>query len=84
MYVCICNAVTDKQIRHAVNDGASTMRELRQRLGVAGNCGRCACAARDILRQQQATTDNYTALLMPALNDLQGEFSFAGCYDASK
>ncbi|MBL8507408.1 MAG: (2Fe-2S)-binding protein, partial [Chitinimonas sp.] len=36
MYVCICNAVTDKQIRRAINDGCGSMRELRMELGVAG------------------------------------------------
>lgn len=57
MYVCVCNAVTDCQIRDAYCEGACSMRELRQRLGVAGCCGRCAQCARDVLnecRQQSA------------------------------
>ena len=33
MYVCVCHAVTDGQIRECANDGACKMRELRQRLG---------------------------------------------------
>lgn len=56
MYVCVCNAVTDCQIRDAYCEGACSMRELRKRLGVAGCCGRCAQCARDLLaecRQQQ-------------------------------
>ncbi|MBO9471370.1 (2Fe-2S)-binding protein [Endozoicomonas sp. G2_2] len=56
MYVCVCNAVTDCQIRDAFCEGACSMRELRKRLGVAGCCGRCAQCARDLLnecRQQQ-------------------------------
>lgn len=51
MYVCVCNAVTDCQIRQAYCDGACSMRLLRQKLGVAGCCGRCAPCARDVLRQ---------------------------------
>lgn len=51
MYVCICNAVTDCQIREAYCDGACSMRQLRQKLGVAGCCGRCAPCARDVLQQ---------------------------------
>lgn len=51
MYVCVCNAVTDDQIREAYGEGACSMRELRKRLGVAGCCGRCAPCARDVLEQ---------------------------------
>jgi len=47
MYVCICNAITDGEIRGAVAQGARTLAELRATLGVATCCGRCAeCAER--------------------------------------
>ncbi len=51
MYVCICQAVTDTQIRTAVEGGCCSMRGLRQELGVASCCGKCAPMARDILRE---------------------------------
>ena len=54
MYVCLCNGITDRQIRPAVEEGASSMRELRQQLGVCGNCGRCGPEAREILCQTQS------------------------------
>ncbi len=50
MYVCVCNAVTERDIGEAVSCGASTLRHLRQELGVADTCGRCATHARDCLR----------------------------------
>lgn len=56
MYVCLCNGVTDRQIREAVGDGVKSMRQLRQCLGVAANCGRCATHAKELLdecRSQQ-------------------------------
>ena len=53
MYVCVSHAVTDSQIREAIGDGACSMRELRQRLGVASECGRCSQCALGILRTQQ-------------------------------
>lgn len=34
MYVCLCKQVTDRDIRSAVRDGASCMRDLNQRMGV--------------------------------------------------
>jgi bacterioferritin-associated ferredoxin len=50
MYVCVCNAVTEREIRQAVELGATRMRHLKRDLGVAANCGKCACCARDMLR----------------------------------
>lgn len=50
MYVCVCSAVTEKQIHKAIDDGIRTLRELRQVLGVTAECGRCARCARDCLR----------------------------------
>jgi bacterioferritin-associated ferredoxin len=49
MYVCICNAVTEKMIRTAVADGVSTLAELNRRTGCAGGCGNCAEFAGEVL-----------------------------------
>ena len=51
MYVCICNAVTDHQIREARDQGARSIEELGQQLRVATCCGRCADCAQDILSE---------------------------------
>ncbi|MDM3871221.1 bacterioferritin-associated ferredoxin [Porticoccus sp. W117] len=51
MYVCICRAVTDNQIRQEVSHGASTMREVGQRLGVGTQCGKCSKHARSVIRE---------------------------------
>ncbi|UOP04268.1 (2Fe-2S)-binding protein [Conchiformibius kuhniae] len=42
MYVCICNAVTDRQIQDTVAAGAASLNDLQDRLGVASCCGCCA------------------------------------------
>jgi bacterioferritin-associated ferredoxin len=49
MYVCICNSVTEKQIRRAKAAGADTLGALRDTLGVATGCGSCAEMAASIL-----------------------------------
>lgn len=54
MYVCLCQGVTDRQIREAVSDGACSMRQLRQELGVAATCGRCATFAKQVLDETRA------------------------------
>jgi bacterioferritin-associated ferredoxin len=51
MYVCLCKGITDTQIRAAVQDGASSLREVNRNLGVASQCGKCGLTARDIVRE---------------------------------
>lgn len=54
MYVCICNAVTEREIRQAVGLGVTTLKELREGLGVASCCGKCGSCAKNILRDELA------------------------------
>lgn len=49
MYVCICQAVTERQIHQAAQNGARTLKDLRHCLGVSAECGRCAQCAREYL-----------------------------------
>jgi bacterioferritin-associated ferredoxin len=41
MYVCLCHAVTDHDIRAAVHLGADTLEAIGERLGVGTRCGCC-------------------------------------------
>lgn len=43
MYVCICKAVTEREIQSCIRDGADSLQYLQDRLGVATRCGRCRC-----------------------------------------
>jgi len=49
MYVCVCNAVTDREIRQCAELGARTVDDLRDSLGVASCCGKCERVAREVL-----------------------------------
>jgi len=51
MYICICHAVTEQQIRDAVREGAATVGELAARLGVSSGCGCCRPLATEVLEQ---------------------------------
>lgn len=42
MYVCICKAVTEDQIRDAVQSGCDSVQKIQDHLGVIYNCGKCA------------------------------------------
>ena len=55
MYVCVCQAVTDRQIREAAESGARSLRDLRRDLGVTRDCGRCASCAQECLREAHGT-----------------------------
>ena len=66
MYVCICKAVTDKEIRKAAAKGADNLYELREALGVASGCGGCADHAQEILDETEARRSPTTYIPTPA------------------
>jgi bacterioferritin-associated ferredoxin len=51
MIVCVCNNISDREIRQAVDLGLSTMSELRRDLGVATCCGKCHSCAKEVLQE---------------------------------
>lgn len=41
MYVCVCNAITEEQVRRAVAAGANSLDDLCAVLGLGDQCGKC-------------------------------------------
>lgn len=56
MYVCLCKGITDSQIRAAIEDGATSLRDVRNSLGVASQCGKCGILTREIVRESLLET----------------------------
>lgn len=52
MYICICNGVTDSQIKSCVNQGAKSLRDVNKRLCVGNQCGKCACVAKKVIASE--------------------------------
>jgi len=52
MYVCICQAVTEKEIHAAIDSGVCSLEELQERLKVSTCCGACAASVEDCLQQK--------------------------------
>ncbi|HEX3591282.1 MAG TPA: (2Fe-2S)-binding protein [Pseudonocardiaceae bacterium] len=52
MYVCICSAVTDAQIRACINAGACTVEEIGERCKAGTSCGNCLDRLDDLLEEQ--------------------------------
>ena len=60
MYVCICNAITERTIREHAERGVTTLDELAVATGAGTCCGACRPLALEILDQHHA------AAFMPA------------------
>ncbi len=61
MYVCLCKAVTDKQIHEAVDNGVHTVSQLQESCGAGTGCGRCREVAQQLIDQRLADTQSYAA-----------------------
>jgi bacterioferritin-associated ferredoxin len=55
MIVCVCHNVSDRKIRQAVDEGASSMLDLRKQLSVGTCCGKCHSCAKGVLRDALET-----------------------------
>lgn len=56
MYICVCNAITERQVRACVDAGATSLDDLQFELGVASCCGRCAGTACEYLPGGRASS----------------------------
>ena len=52
VYICVCRAVNARTLKTAIDQGASTVAALQERLAVGTGCGQCLNHARQILEQQ--------------------------------
>ena len=49
MIVCICNQVTEKEIKESIKQDNSSFKALRNDLGIGNYCGCCAQYAKEYL-----------------------------------
>lgn len=54
MYICLCNAITESQVRACAREGACSLTDLECRLGVGAGCGRCRPAATELLDESRS------------------------------
>jgi bacterioferritin-associated ferredoxin len=53
MYICLCNAISDKTIRNAVRQQyVRSIRELKNFVPVGSDCGKCVRQAREIINEE--------------------------------
>jgi bacterioferritin-associated ferredoxin len=51
MIVCVCNNISDREIRQAVDLGLTSMADLYKELGVGTCCGKCVSYAREVMSE---------------------------------
>ena len=64
MYICLCQGVTDRDIKASIEAGAVSLREVQVKLPVALNCGTCRDSAEALIDealQTKAKTLGYAA-----------------------
>ena len=54
MYICVCNAVTERQVRESVACGVDSLDQLAFDTGLGICCGRCREYAQELLEDLQS------------------------------
>ncbi len=67
MYVCICNGVTDSQIRQAAANGCREVSELTMRTGCGATCGSCLDMAAGLLDDFHAAARRVPVIDLPLI-----------------
>ena len=67
MYVCLCNGVTEREIREVAQAGCRTVSELTMRTGCGASCGSCLDLAAKLLDQAHPD-ESRGARVLPVLS----------------
>jgi bacterioferritin-associated ferredoxin len=54
MLICVCNAITEDEVRHAARCGAACAESAYARLGCEPQCGTCLCYAQEVIDEELA------------------------------
>ena len=53
VYVCNCNAIRERDVRHAINCGAASPKAVFSHCGAKAQCAKCVCEMREMIDEQQ-------------------------------
>lgn len=53
VYVCNCNGIRERQVRAAIEAGASRPAEVFRAHGCKAQCARCVCEMREMIEQSR-------------------------------
>jgi bacterioferritin-associated ferredoxin len=55
MYLCLCNSLSEQQVRHSIRDGANRPREIYAACGGRAQCGTCTRLLLRLIRASAST-----------------------------
>ncbi len=61
MFVCLCRAVTDREIHEAVDNGVDHVDQLEEVCGVGTGCGTCKPMAQELIEARRMEAQSYAA-----------------------
>ena len=62
MYVCVCNAVTEDDVRGCMAEGACTARQIRAACGMKPGCGACTKRLYGLISEYSTASELVDAL----------------------
>jgi bacterioferritin-associated ferredoxin len=51
MIVCVCEGVSDREVAQAIEEGAASVKAIRQACGAGRGCGQCRQMLRSMLHE---------------------------------
>ena len=55
MIVCVCNALSEDEVRGAAREGATCPEAAYAKLGCEPQCGTCLCYAQELINDERAS-----------------------------
>jgi bacterioferritin-associated ferredoxin len=57
MYVCLCHGITDRQVRHAIREGACSAEQVMECTAAGTCCGGCRPAIAELVERARAEAE---------------------------
>ncbi|MEZ4741742.1 MAG: (2Fe-2S)-binding protein [Bdellovibrionota bacterium] len=54
MYICLCQALTERQVRQHIESGAQSLHDVQKKCAAGKSCGACVTKLKMLLKQKQA------------------------------
>jgi len=54
MYICLCQAVTEVEIKNVIEEGSSTLNQIQKKCQAGRDCGSCIGKIRKIISRSDA------------------------------
>ncbi len=61
MFVCVCHAITDRDIHDAVDAGVDHVDQLEELCGAGSACGTCRYTAQELIDARLMESQSYAA-----------------------